>query len=111
MAKQSGYLQRQKEMMQAVMEVSEQTTRQLMLDTLQITMHVEYGWGFDRIKALSEAWAKIYDQFHRALDRGPEQDVAQEHLDRVLSEIVRGKQELIPFALRYPYLKEIKYGR
>ena len=47
MAKQSGYLQRQKEVMQAVMEVSEQTTRQLMLDTLQITMHVEHGWGFD----------------------------------------------------------------
>ena len=35
MAKQSGYLQRQKEVMQAVMEVSEQTTRQLMLDTLE----------------------------------------------------------------------------
>lgn len=111
MAKQSGYLQRQKEVMQAVMEVSEQTTRQLMLDTLQITMHVEHGWGFDRIKALSEAWAKVYNQLHGAVERGPEQDVAQEHLDRALLEIMRGRQELIPFAERYPYLREIKYGR
>ena len=41
----------------------------------------------------------------------PEQDVAQEHLDRALLEDHAGQTELIPFAERYPYLREIKYGR
>lgn len=111
MPKQSGYLQRQAAREQAIIDAVDQTVRQLMLDTLQITLHTEYGCGFDRIKALSEAWAKVYNQLHGAVERGPEQDVAQEHLDRALLEIMRGKQELIPFPERYPHLREIKYGR
>ena len=107
----SGYLQRQAIRDQAVVLAVEQTTQQLMLDTLQVTMHREYGWGYDRIKALSEQWAALYNHFHGAIDRGPEQDVFQEHLDRQLVEIMRGKQALIPFAQRYPYLREIKYGK
>lgn len=51
----------------------------------------------------------VYNHFHGAIDRGPEQDVFQEHLDRQLVEIMRGKQALIPFAQRYSYLREIKY--
>lgn len=58
MPKQSGYLQRQAAREQVIIDAVDQTARQLMLDTLQITLHTEYGWGFDRIKALSEAWAK-----------------------------------------------------
>ena len=108
MPKQSGYLQRQAAREQIIIDAVDQTVRQLMLDTLQITLHTEYGWGFDRIKALSEAWAKVY---HSAVERGPEQDVAQEHLDRALVEIMRGKQDLIPFAQRYPHLREIRYGK
>lgn len=111
MPKQSGYLQRQAAREQIIIDAVDQTARQLMLDTLQITLHTEYGWGFDRIKALSEAWAKVYNQLHGAVERGPEQDVAQEHLDRALLEIMRGKQELIPFAQRYPHLREIRYGK
>ena len=111
MPKQSGYLQRQAAREQAIIDAVDQTVRQLMLDTLQITLHTEYGWGFDRIKALSEAWAKVYNQLHGAVEWGPEQDVVQEHLDRALLEIMRGKQELILFPERYPYLREIRYGK
>lgn len=46
----SGYLQRQAIREQAIVLAVENTTQQLMLDTLQVTMHREYGWGYDRIK-------------------------------------------------------------
>ena len=111
MPKQSGYLQRQAVREQVIIDAVDQTVRQLMLDTLQITLHTEYGWGFDRIMALSEAWSRVYNQLHSAVDRGPEQDVAQEHMDRALLEILRGRQALIPFAQRYPHLREIRYGK
>ena len=35
----------------------------------------------------------------------------QEHMDRVMAQIISGKQELIPFAERYPELKKVRYGR
>lgn len=38
-------------------------------------------------------------------------DVMQEHMDRVMAQIISEKAELIPFPARYPDLKEIKYGR
>lgn len=38
-------------------------------------------------------------------------DVMQEHMDRVFLQIINGKQDLIPFAQRYPELKRIKYRR
>ena len=41
----------------------------------------------------------------------PAADVMQEHINRVLKEIIGEKAELIPFPARYPDLKEIKYGR
>ena len=38
-------------------------------------------------------------------------DVRQEHMDRVLAEIIRDKAKLIPFPDRYKDLKKIRYGR
>ncbi len=47
-----------------------------------------------------------------ALDcRNPEADVCQEHMDRVLAEIIRNRMILIRFPERYPHVKKIKYGR
>ncbi len=111
MAKQSGYLKQREAKGQVLIDAADMTARQFMLDTLQITIHREFGWGYDRIKLLSEAWSKTFAQYKGSLTRGPEQDVAQDHLDRALLEIMRGRQELIPFAERYPYLREIKYDR
>lgn len=39
----------------------------------------------------------------------PAADVAQEHLDAALVDMMAGRQLLIPFAERYPELKKIKY--
>lgn len=41
----------------------------------------------------------------------PAADVYQEHMDRVLSEIIRDRQALIPHRERYPELKTVRYGK
>lgn len=85
---------------------------QYMIDTLQMTLHTTEGWGYDRIMRLTEAWAKTRDEYMAAVNpSNPEADVYQEHMDRVLAQIINGRQELIPFAARYPELKKITYGR
>ena len=42
--------------------------------------------------------------------KDPEADVRQEHMDRVLKEIIRDKAELIPHAERYKDLRKVTYG-
>lgn len=42
-------------------------------------------------------------------ERLPEQDYQQDRLDRALKDVFGG--DLQPFAERYPYIKEQKYGR
>ena len=41
----------------------------------------------------------------------PAADVMQEHMDRVMAQIIGGKQELRPFPERYHELRKVKYGR
>lgn len=92
------------------MSVTERVTRQMMVDTLQVTLH-EHGWGYDRIKALCDLWSDNYKEYSRALmpKRDPEADAAQEHLDRALADILKGKQALIPFYERYPDIQLVHY--
>ena len=42
--KQSGFMAKQLAMRQALIDATERVTQQLMMDTLQITLH-EFGWG------------------------------------------------------------------
>lgn len=50
-------------------------------------------------------------EYRPALDyKNPAADVCQEHMDRVLKEIIRDKAELIPHAERYKDLKKVTYG-
>ena len=107
---QSGFMAKQLAMRQALIEASERVTQQLLMDTLQITLH-EFGWGYDRIMKLTKAWADAYNHYHDTLDvKNVEADVLREHLDRELAGIMKDKQELIRFEDRYPEIKEITYG-
>ena len=82
----------------------------MVFDSLQITLHTDFGWGYERIERLCEAWQKRYDECNEALNlKNPEADVVQEHMDRCLTEILAGRRELIPFAERYPDIKRITY--
>lgn len=107
--KQSGFLKQQEAIRQELVAAAERITRQLMLDAAQIVLHNEFGWGYERIKRFSDALAECYGHYHGALEKGPEQDVYQEHLDRGVEEVLRGRQKLIPFEERYPEIKKISY--
>lgn len=108
--KKSGLLQRQADSENAMMHAAERLTKQYMIDTVQLTLH-ELGWGFDRIMRFSEQWQAVREEYRAALwPKDPECDVAQDHMDRALVQIINGKMELIPFSERYPDLRKITYG-
>ena len=110
MANRSAYLAKIHAERNAVISVTEGMTRQFDVDTLQIALNRCEGWGYDRIMRLTLEWEKVRMEYRKALwPKDPEADVAQEHMDREIVRIIRGKQELIPFAMRYPDLKKVKY--
>ena len=112
MAKISGMQRYAEQYAQAKLQAAQLMMIQYMIDTLQMTLHQTEGWGYDRIMRLTEAWHDVREEYSAAINPSdPAADVMQEHMDRVMVQIINGKQELIPFASRYPELKRIKYGR
>lgn len=112
MAKQSAYLQRRNAELDATFYAGAAMAMQFAMDTLQMALHQTEGWGYDRIMRITQAWLETQREYKPALNcKDPEADVRQEHMDRVLAQIINGKAELIPFPDRYPDLKKIKYGR
>lgn len=110
MGNQSGLLARIQEEKNLVMSVTEGVTRQFDVDTLQIALNRCEGMGYDKIMRITLAWEEVRREYNKALrPRDPEADVAQEHMDREMVRIIRGKAELIPFAKRYPDLRKVKY--
>ena len=93
----NAYLARQKAEKDAFMHIVERMVKQYMIDTLQITLNQEFGWGFDRIMRLMAVWEDTREEFRPALNpRDPECDVMQEHIDRLIVKIINGKMDLIP---------------
>ena len=112
MAKQSEYLKRRDAELDAAFNAGAAMALQFATDTLQITIHQKDGWGYDRIMRLTHDWIDTQREYKPALNcKDPAADVRQEHMDRVLAEIISGKAELIRFPDRYPNAKKIKYGR
>lgn len=112
MAKQSEYLKRREAEWNAVFNAGAAMAMQFAMDTLQMALHQTEGWDYDRIMRITHNWVAVQREYKPALDcRNPEADVRQEHMDRVLAEIISGKAELIRFPDRYPNAKKIKYGR
>ena len=110
--KQSGFMAKQLAMRQALIEATERLTQQLMMDTIQIVLHNELGFGYDRIMRITKAWGDEYNRYHDVFNvKHPEADVMRVHLDRELADILKGHQDLIPFEERYPEIKEIAYGK
>ena len=110
--KQSGFMAKQLAMRQALIEATERVTQQLMMDTLQIVLHNELGFGYDRIMRITKAWGSEYNHYHDVFNvKHAEADVLRVHLDRELADILKGHQNLIPFEERYPEIKEITYKK
>lgn len=113
MSKQSGFLKRQADKQEDMSMKIQLTTRQFMIDTLQVTLRKDLGWGFDRIMALTNAWEKRRREYTPAIDpRDKMCDVKQEHMQAVFRDICAYKKlEPISIKERYPYLKDIDYNR
>ena len=110
MGSQSGLLKRREIERQRWTEVAQRVTQQYMMDTLQLTMHSEYGWGHDRLMDLCAKWRKTISEYAPSQNaRDPECDVYREHMDRALVQIMRNKGELIPWDKRYPELNKVRY--
>nr|DAH25260.1 MAG TPA: hypothetical protein [Caudoviricetes sp.] len=65
--------------------------------------------GEKKIRKILERMLELEKTFNAAFYANPEQDYWQEMLDRRLGEIFG--TETVPFRERYPWLKEVKYGR
>lgn len=107
--KESGYLKRQAAIQQAMLEAGMNVMQQYMFDTALITMHEDFGWGYDRLKQLEQKWSETVDAFFTALDATGESDVYQERLDKALQSFIGDRQEFIPFAVRYPDIRQLGY--
>ena len=108
--KQSGYLKRQNAIMDELVNSGVRVGRQMCMDEVQVCLHLKHGWGYDRIKALFDEVQEYHEDCKIAMDpRNPEADIAQEHMDRVLRDIVKDHRAFIPFKERYPEIKQVKY--
>lgn len=106
----NAYLQKREMERQIWTEVAERVMQQFMTDMVQISLNEELGLGYDTIMRVTNAWCENMKKYKHALNsKDPEADVAQEHIDRILTRIIRGKAELMPFKERYPELREVKY--
>lgn len=111
MGKTSGMQAYAERYAQARVESAQRLIFQYMIDTLQMTLHQTEGWGYERIMRLTDAWEQTQKEYTPALNSGnPAADVMQEHMDRVMAQIISSRKELIPFAARYPELKKVRYG-
>lgn len=90
--KRSGYLQQRDGRTQALLDVMQRTMKQYMLDTLLITMHEDFGWGYDRLSRLAEKWGETYDVYFPAMQSTEESDVYQERLDRATRSYIGDNQ-------------------
>ena len=109
--KKNAYLEKQRADKKAFMNSVELIVKQYCIDTLNVTLNEDkYGWGYDRQMQLMADWEANRKKYQNAINPDhPEADLEQEHIDRILKQIIRGKKDLIPFEERYPTLKKIKY--
>lgn len=106
--KRSGLLQKRDALTQERLDVMQRTMKQYMLDTLLITMHEDFGWGYERLSRLAEKWGETYDRYFFALQSTDESDVWQERLDRATLAFL-GEHAFYPFPERYPEIKRLGY--
>lgn len=106
--KRSGLLQKRSAVTQQLLDVMQRTMKQYMLDTLLVTMHEDFGWGYERLSRLAERWGETYDRYFPALQSIDESDVWQERLDRATLAFLGG-HTFYPFPERYPEIKLLGY--
>lgn len=92
------------------MKTAERVARQFDIDTLQIALGRK-GYGYKRVMELCAVWKEVRAEYWQAIQSGPEQDVAQDRLQRELLQIAKDPKLMVPFEERYPEVKQPTYGR
>ena len=113
MSKQSGFLLRQEQQKEDLLQKGQGIIIQFMVDTLQMTLREEYGWGYDRIMRLTEKWRDTRMEYKEVLEpHKAMSDVKQEHMQRVFRDICAYKKiKPLEFNERYPFLTKIRYDK
>ena len=98
----NGYLQRQRNTVNVYRQAEKETYIQFMTDTLILTLNDPAVMGKDvfgekRVRRVVEAWGKVFDKYHGALEKGDEQDYWQGIL---------GEKDFEPFEKRYEWVKQ-----
>lgn len=109
-----NYQQRLKEERQGFLDVGIDFGTQRTADYLSIVLNDpeimgKSAMGASRLRKVFDAVHDLEKTFNAAFYANPEQDYWQEVLDRRLGEIFG--DGLDPFAKRYPWLKEVRYGK
>lgn len=112
----NAYLARRAAAEENLMKKAQSIYNQYMIDTLQITLHEQLGWGYDRIMRISNAWAENRIKYRDAVEPSQtESDYVQEQIERIMVQITHGDPDkYIPWVERYPHLKlafTVKKGR
>ena len=113
MSKQSGFLKKQEWQKEELLNKGQGIIIQYMVDTLQMTLRDEYGWGYDRIMALTLKWRDTRVEYKEAIEpHNKMADVKQEHMQRVFRDICANKKITpLTFEERYPHLTKTRYDR
>lgn len=110
----NGYLAKKKAAEIANRQAVKQTHAQFMTDTFMLVLNDPEVMGKDvfgktRLKKIVNAWGKVYDKYHEALEATKESDCYQEALDRALRAIMG--DELVPFGERYEWVAQPRYDK
>ena len=109
----NGYAQRVALARETYLKVGQDFGAQKMADLVEIALNdpetMGKALGEKKIRRIFEKVAELEKTFEAAFYTNPEQDYWQELLDRRLSEIFG--TETVPFRERYPWLKEVRYGK
>ena len=105
-----NYAQKQQALKRELVRVGVRFGEQRTLDLMEIALHRK-GWGFDRINAFLDLLRELDQYYAPAWEMTMESDVFQERLDAELRDIVKDKQEFIPFEQRYPEVRQLGYDK
>ena len=109
----NGYAQRVALARETYLKIGQDFGVQKTVDLLVIALNdpevMGKALGEKKIRRILEKMLDLEKTFNAAFYANQEQDYWQEVLDRRLGEIFG--TETVPFRERYPWLKEVKYGR
>lgn len=105
-----NYAQKQQALKRELVNVGIRFGEQRTLDLMEVALHRK-GWGYDRINGLLDLMRQLDSDYAVAWEMRMESDVYQEKLDNELRSIVGDRQEFIPFADRYPEVRQLGYNK